>query len=662
MERMFTKFLSVAALLGVACSTVADNSSASPVTQFNMRPQSWNKARQVSGEVPGSALTFLPDMDNYNGYFGLTVAYDRTFRPGSIARSLFGDSFVTTTTTTTNNCDNDCDNYVVRIQGSQVASRDSRAWLADNFYLPADYNGTISFNPNISNVILDFNWYMGLDEWVPGMYFRLYGPFVHTKWNLNFEEQTPVAAGLQDPAGLFTPDVTPSTNLLSSALSYFAGSAPTPNPLTQVNSANVSNAANYTTTFNPLAFGKMLGTACTTGTTTTTSCDKDDKHGSRTKNGFGELRAELGWNFWQCDDWHLGLGIQAAAPTGSKIHGEYLFDGVIGNGRHWELGGLLTAHYVWWRSTCEDKHFGLYLDANLTHLFKATENRVFDLKGKPLSRYMLAAKHSTNVTNQLGGGNPVVNAQYQFTGEFVPVANLTAHDVNVSVGVQADVVAWFDYTCGGFSWDLGYNYYGRSCEKISDSNCQSILAQTASNNVYALKGDAYVYGYQNTGGDTPVNFAQPLSISESKATLQAGTCTTATPAVENNGGVDNAQLAVSNVAGIGRNALFTQPTGSADQTNLSLQPTFLSASDINLDVKSRQSSNKIFSHINYKWDRECWSPYIGLGGEAEFGQSQGSDCNKSTTSTTTTTTQCDSCRNIAVSQWGVWFKLGVAFN
>ena len=110
------------------------------------------------------------------------------------------------------------------------------------------------------------------------------------------------------------------------------------------------------------------------------------------KTGFADLRFELGWDFLSDDDYHLGIGLQFAAPTGSKREATYVMQPVVGNGNHWELGGVVTGHYVFWRSDDADKHFGFYADANMMHLFKAEEIRTFDLKCKNNSRYMLAAK------------------------------------------------------------------------------------------------------------------------------------------------------------------------------------------------------------------------------------------------------------------------------
>src|SRR5690606_28288426 len=100
--------------------------------------------------------------------------------------------------------------------------------------------------------------------------------------------------------------------------------------------------------------------------------------------------------------------------------------------------------------------------------------RTFDLIGKPNSRYMLAEKvNKRPAVNLFGNTDPdagalgtVTAAVAQFNAEYSPVANFTTLPVDVSIGVQGDVVAMLNYTSRGFSWDLGYNYWGMSHEHI----------------------------------------------------------------------------------------------------------------------------------------------------------------------------------------------------
>lgn len=610
------RFLSLVFLFSTVLNSALITAGTSPVVSLiKTRPQSVNGARKVSGEVPGDLYAHLYGMDEWYTTFWMAPAYERSFNPGAMAHCLFGDDL---------QGNSECRSVLV--QGSAVTNRDPRAWLADYFYLPEDFSGSLSFEPTISTFILDFNLYVGLDEWVRGMYLRVYGPFVHTKWDLNMKENI-VSAG------------TPTPITFSSASQFFAGNTP---PQETDVIINVPTDV----TRNPLRFNKMLNSAATTGTNTV-SCNESCGD-SRTSNGFSEIRGEWGWNFLQREDYHLGLYIAGAAPTGKHPRADFLFNAYVGNGKHWELGGGLTGHYVFWRSENEENHFGIYTDTMVTHLFKAKQNRTFDLNNKPLSRYMSAARQGP-ATNGLTGTAPATAAQFQFANELIPVANLTTQDVNVSVGAQVDATIWFNYTVGAFTWDIGYNLWVQTCEKIScDDKCGPRLR--AETNTWTLRGDAELYA--RGAIDTLV---YPIPASESNATINTGTNLGLTNAAEN-GGIDNANLLANN-PGTPQNL---NSLVSGNQINGSIQPNFLSEADINLKQGSKSLSNKVFTYLGYSWDREGAVPFFGVGGEAEFGSSAKSHDAGCATSPSTS---CDSdCLKCTVSQWGVWAKVGVSFN
>ncbi len=68
----------------------------------------------------------------------------------------------------------------IKIQGSRVADRDEAAWLADYFYLPTDFSSTITVHPTIQNFLIDFFGYVGLDQWVTGLYAWIQAPLTWT--------------------------------------------------------------------------------------------------------------------------------------------------------------------------------------------------------------------------------------------------------------------------------------------------------------------------------------------------------------------------------------------------------------------------------------------------------------------------------------------------
>jgi hypothetical protein len=337
-----------------------------------------------------------------------------------------------------------------------------------------------------------------------------------------------------------------------------------------------------------------------------------------------------------------------------------LFEPLIGNGKHWELGGGLSMHYTLWRSEDADSQFDFNLEADITHLFKAKQRRCLDLKCKPLSRFMLAAKHhGTPILDGLQADGTAPNRQFAL--EVSPVANLTSQEVDVSVSVQGDLAAYFTYQCKGFNWDIGYNFWGRSCEDVDRRDCNDscndddIAALT-----WALKGDAQAFGFNQNN-----NTAVALSFSQSNATIFAGTNDVASNVADTNANIDNAKLATSN--GI----LLNSSIGGAEQINTSGNPIFISNDDVDLSG-TRGISHKIFTHFNYNWEREDYTPYIGFGASVEFGKTESSNCDNCCDATGSNTvnlacntgcdTDCDSnCMDCAVSQWGVFLKVGVSF-
>lgn len=589
------------------------------------RSQGRDKTRQLIGTV---GHTHLYDQESYYGMFAANFEYSHTFRPGQITQMLFGNDLT--------GCD--CNNIL--IQGSQIINRDPKAWLADYFYLSPNFTSALSFTPNIQNYLLDLDLYIGLDPVLCGMYFRIYGPIAHTRWNLNFCERLTGTDGGSYPEGYFTVNELPSSQLLTNFTSYASGNAPGNGSITQQATRNES-LQDFVTTFNKLQFSKI------------TNC-------VRTRTGFADLRLELGWDFWNTECYHVGANIQGAIPTGNQPQPEFFFDPIIGNGHHWELGLGLTAHYMLFDT--EVNQLGVYLDANVTHLFTDKQCRTFDLCNKPNSRYMLATRLGTPIDN-LGGlvNSSPTPAIAQFKQEFTPIANLTTLPVNVSVNIQTDIVAMINYSRCNWSFDLGYNFWYLGCENIEpipfcQKQCNEVdfsLCNPDEIRTWALKGDARVYGFLGTGD--PI----ALSASEQFADIHNGTNVLVTNNAatqfgdfpyNNNQGVDNAAQAVI----LSGPALFI----SRNTSNLiytSIQPNFLSCDDINFEQANRGISHKLFTHVNYTWDRDCLQPFFGIGAFVEFGRKKScgiDDCAR----------RCSDCVDTALSQWGVWIRGGLSFN
>lgn len=628
-------------------------SDASTVTKIIPRSQSLDTARQMVGWNNQDWGINRKLGDEFYTSMNLTFAYTRTFRNERLTRSLFGSDIV---------C-GDCGDSLI-ISGSQRNDRAPNDWLADYFGLPRDFKSEVSFNPHITNYIIDFSFYFGLDQWVEGLYFRLHGPFVHTGWKLGAQEKVISNGSVGYFQGYFGPDNVDYTSENSSA----DVSLLNPNFLSYTNGCTPSLPDN-------VCWQSLM---CST---IFSECSKSQA----TLNGFGEVRFVLGWNFLNNadGDYHLGLGIYTAAPTGTRPgsgcpNGPYLFEPIIGNGKFWELGGQITAHHIWWHSDTDEARFGFFAEINIMHLFTTHQIRCFDLAcNGPSSRYMIAQRliANENYDPRLDGAS---NAGLAFGNEFAPVANLTQRRVRVGIGAQADMAFSFQYQKNNFAWDLGYNFWGRSCENISiDNDCNP-----RPSGCWALKGDNRVYGfvsneaYPLSGMGIPV----PLAATDSTATIHQGSnlrngvdYTPITPEAPSNLYADSSILATATANnGAVVNGIVTRyidQTESvyavADQIYTSTQPIIIRECDFNTQG-TRGISNKIFTHLNWAWnecDESNWTPYFGFGAEVEFGNVS-KNCFAPQAGNNACATNCDSscCTSCAISQWGLWLKVGSSYN
>ena len=198
--------------------------------------------------------------------------------------------------------------------------------------------------------------------------------------------------------------------------------------------------------FDPLVYGQF---SCTSTTLTRLS----------------DIECAFGKNFWCDPDYLFGISARASIPTGNKPKSMYVLEPIVGSGGFWKIGLGVNGQALVWHDEETKRSFGFYLDAHLNHFISTTQRRTFDLCGKPGSRYMLAQKLGTErQTPQLIGAS---DAGVEFQNEFTSVANLTTASVNVSVAIEADVALKFGYYAHNWNCDIGYDFYGRSCEKLS---------------------------------------------------------------------------------------------------------------------------------------------------------------------------------------------------
>ncbi len=594
--------LSLLVLTTITINTTAKQHLA---TFFNPRSISRDAARDLAGWT--NYINLNHDRESVYGAISITPEWTQTFRNNRITSCLFGDNLNYSSSTPR-----------LTISGSQVDDREQKDLLADYFYLPTDFESTVTFKPRIDNFIIDFGFYLGLDAWAKGLYFWLHAPFAHTRWDLNMTENV-INPGVNGyDAGYFAPDPIDRGTLLEQFTDFTNGKT----------LPNINDIA-----FQELKFAKM----------------SNDK---LIKSRVAEIRTAVGWNFFAEDDFHVGFNGQLAFPTGLRPKGIFLFEPIVGNAHFWELGFGLSGHYTFWRNAELTRHWMFYVDVNVTHLFTTRQARAFDLlSAGSLSRYMLAMEMKTPTVNLKGADGAIPVSQ--FNNEYLPVANITTLNVNVDITLQADIVFMFTYTSGNMSYDIGYNYWGRSGENITLPQIESFTE-----GLYSLKGDAQTFGFIF---NSPVTV--PLSATESRATVHTGTNMPSTGssdpliirAAQHNPDIDFPERATTNPTAPEppiRIQFAPNNTNPSDQINTSIPPVFLTFTDIDvIDSGSHDSSSKLFAHIAYTSSHhKQWQPYVGIGGFVECDHSP-----KRNTSNNNSSSVC------GASQWGLWLKTGARF-
>ena len=196
--------------------------------------------------------------------------------------------------------------------------------------------------------------------------------------------------------------------------------------------------------------------------------------GSQSKHAFAEAQLALGWNFINCPLGHAGLNIRGSIPAGTRSKAIFLFEPIVGNGHHAELGVGFTGHLLLWERDGQQT-IAIFADANITHLFASRQRRSFDLINPSDPRNELFKGFGTRyiLAKQFIGGN--------YTGVSLPTIDATTLECDVSMAIQVDAVIMASYEYCNYTADLGYNVWFRSREMISNR-------EKIPNNRYALKG------------------------------------------------------------------------------------------------------------------------------------------------------------------------------
>ncbi|MGE0206480.1 MAG: hypothetical protein AB7R69_01380 [Candidatus Babeliales bacterium] len=478
------------ALLG--CLLIAGTAQASlPVfgkTFYHQRSQGANLARWLSGQAHH---VHLCDTDCVNGSWFIAPYYGQTYNDKELGSWFFF------------NGTNTMRFGPQGVQGVDVFAR--------NFFLNDDFDGAVTANPRVKNFVVDINFFLGLDEWVRGLYFRIDVPVNWTSWDMKLT-QTTTTPGTIIAANTLGNDIDRSSPL-NNIIAAWKGDTLAPTDFPDLKQK--------------MRFARI--------------------DGKQTKASVADITFMLGYDIICNECSHWGVYVNVVAPTGTRPDGQFVFEPVVGNGRYVEMGPGTSGHFELWNNGC-DQSFGIFFQGYVNHMFRSKQKRTFDLKQNGIgSRYLLIKRFDPSSGD--------------YANEVLFGPNVLTRNCRVKNDIQGEGAFMFDYQNCGFTFDVGYDIWGRTKDKIT-------ITETIPANTFGVQGTTL------TGNPVVIG---STDMTQSQATI----------ANPNNGPIDKV---------------------------------FITTEDLNIESAEHPGavSHKIFTHIAYTWENCDYLPFIGIGGEVEF--------------------------------------------
>ena len=459
----FKRFLAGVALVATSALSLQAAAVAKATSQntFVGRAFSTDMARELMAEQ--AAWTMNADSDSWYGTMQVIGQYNRNFKSSS-ATGIGAMPFWSGTNVMT----------VGNNAHGSVAAGAPYQLDSYQFGLGAQATpGLVLLNPVLYSAGADFLFYVGAHQTEAGFFGKVNFAVGVASVNPQLDEPTANTGVAYAASYMNVATVSAATSVIYPTMTAaFKGGA----------------VPGATSAFQGLNFGQI-----------------DGKQTSSAK--FGDIDVAVGYNFLANDRSHLGVAVRFTGPTGNKPAGVYVLEPVWGNGGHWGLGGEVFGHATLWQGH-DDRCLELWGDIQVQHLFKAAQVRSFDLTNNGAgSKYLLVADFGTAGTTYTGGA-------------VQQLVNLSTLPTNSTVGAVVDMALMLQYNCNNWQFDLGYNFAGKTVEKLAITGTLASLqyvvlghqdlttaASTASNKVDANFNMSKAANFAHAGGTTALGNA-----------------------------------------------------------------------------------------------------------------------------------------------------------
>ncbi|AXK60294.1 hypothetical protein [Candidatus Chromulinivorax destructor] len=503
------------------------------------RPSSGNIAREMMMESNYRHT----DSGSWFGEFSATGFYQRYWTQGDQENGLGAFPFWSGSNTMTigNN------EQVSTTTPSTLANVDAYQFGLGQV-TPGANPATINLNPIFYQAGTDFMLIMGQSGVKSGFYAKAKVPLAITEVTYQLTENNPLVATDYPAGALSVSNATvnePATSMSQAFLGFkneqFAGNG------------------DYT----PMLFGLINNI-------------------STTVIRFADFELTAGYNWIFHENSSVTIAGRMSCPSGNKADGTYMIEPIVGRGGNYGLGGYAAGNFQLWHGAHNNKLTCKFM-ADVLHLFTTETTRSYDLvSAGPGSRYLLVANYA--------------NGSYQ--NEIQNLINHTTLLSNSTFAAEVDIALALNYSCGhGWSFDLGYEFYGRSAETLE-------ITGNFANQTYAILGRQGVG--QIGAGATPTTLAQPTATISSSVARQ-------------------------DVVGV-PSALVVDATIASNR---------IAASDLDVAAAAQAAylTSKAFTKIAYEWNNINYIPFFGMIAEWEF----------------------STCLNNALPQWSIAIVGGTSF-
>lgn len=176
------------------------------------------------------------------------------------------------------------------------------------------------------------------------------------------------------------------------------------------------------------------------------------------KTGVADIELKVGYEWIQQEPFHLESYLGILIPTGNKPNSEFLFEPVVGHGRHW---GVMFGNAIGvqiWKDEVKDRSLRVEYTGHSKYLFRNTQCRSIDLFCKPWSRYIEVYRDEDQATvaSTLSGS--------QATNFATPGINVLTIPIKVRPGFSYNMTTAAVFNARNWQFEAGYNLYLRQSE------------------------------------------------------------------------------------------------------------------------------------------------------------------------------------------------------